>query len=66
MEIQKIVNLLNDSYSESSNFRQENGMSLMIRITHSMVKEMKMIQALNLKQKLLNQIVVIIQTDIFL
>ena len=31
-----------------------------------MVKEMKMIQALNLKQKLLNQAFVIIQMHIFL
>ena len=34
------------------NLQRENGMSLMIKITHNMVKEMKIIQALNLKQKL--------------
>ena len=43
------------------NLEQENGMLLMTRITQSMVKEMKMIHALNLTQKLLNQIFVIIQ-----
>ena len=42
------------------NLQRENDMLLMIR-----VKEMKMIQALNLKQKLLNQIFVIIETHIF-
>ena len=48
------------------NLEQENGMLLMTRITQSMVKEMKMIHALNLTQKLLNQIFVIIQMHIFL
>ena len=48
------------------NLQQENGMSLMIKITQNMVKEMKMIEALNLKQKLLNQVFVIIQMYIFL
>ena len=43
------------------NLQQENSMLLMIR-----VKEMKMIQALNLKQKLLNEVFVIIETHIFL
>ena len=41
-------------------------MSLMIKITQNMVKKMKMIQTLNLKQKLLNQIFVIIQIHIYL
>ena len=35
-------------------FQQESGMSLMINIIQSMVTEIKIIQALNLKQKLLN------------
>ena len=48
------------------NLQQENGMLLMIKITQNMVKEMKMIEALNLKQKLLNQVFVIIQMYIFL
>ena len=46
--------------------QQESGMSLMIKIIHNMLKEIKMIQALNLKQKLLNQFFVIIQMYIFL
>ena len=58
METQKIVNLLNDTNSRSSKFAT--------RIIQNMVKEMKMIQALNLRQKLLNQIFVIIQMHIFL
>ena len=41
-------------------------MSLMIQITQNIVKEMKMIQALNLKQKLSNQVFMIIQVYIFL
>ena len=46
--------------------QQESGMLLMTKITQNMVKEMKMIQALNLRQKLLNQIFVIIQMHICL
>ena len=34
--------------------KQENRMLLMIKITQGMVKEMKMIQALNLRQRLSN------------
>ena len=48
------------------NLQQENGMLLMIKITQNMVNEVKMIQALNLKHKLLNQIFVIIQMHVFL
>ena len=59
METQKIVNLSNDSDDEFSKLQQENGALLM-------VKEMKMIQLLSLKHKLLNQIFVIIQMHIFL
>ena len=48
------------------NLPQENGMLLMIKITQTMVKEMKVVQSLNLKQKSLNQVFVIIQTHISL
>ena len=46
--------------------QQENGMFSMIKIIQTMVKEIKIVQPLNLKPKLLNQIFVIIQTHIFL
>ena len=48
------------------NLQQENGMFSMIKITQTMVKEMKIAQPLNLKPKSLNQIFVIIQMHIFL
>ena len=48
------------------NLQQENGMLQMIKITQTMVKEVKMVQPLNLKTKSLNQIFVIIQTHTFL
>ena len=48
------------------NLQQENGMLSMIKITQSMVKEMEMLQPLNLKSKSLNQIFVVIETHIFL
>ena len=60
METQKIVNLLNDTDNESSNWATKNDMSLMINVTQNMVKEMKIIQALNLRLKLLNQLFMII------
>ena len=60
METQKIVNLLNDTDNESSNWATKNDMSLMINVTQNMVKEMKIIQALNLRLKLLNQFFMII------
>ena len=66
METQKIINLLNDNDNESSKFAKKTGMLLMTKITQNMVKEMKMIPALNLKQKLLNQVFVTIQMYIFL
>ena len=56
METQKIVNSLNNTDNESSKFATKNGMSLMVKITQSMVKEMKMIQALNLRQMLSSQV----------
>ena len=42
------------------NLQQENGMLFTIKNTQYMVKEMKIIQELNLKQKSLNQVFVII------
>ena len=44
------------------NLKQENAMLLVIKITQTMVKEMKIVQPLNLKPKSLNQVFVIIQT----
>ena len=58
METQKIANVLGDADSEY--LQQENGMLPMIKITQTMVKEMKIVQPLNLKPKTLNQIFVII------
>ena len=66
METRKIVNVLNDSDNESSKFATRNGTLLMTKIMGNMAKEMKIIQPLNLKQKLLNQIFVITQMHIFL
>ena len=66
METQKIVNILGDANNQSSNLQQENGMLSMIKIIQTMLKEMKIVQLLNLKIKSLNQIFVIIQTHIFL
>ena len=66
METQKIVNILGDANNQSSNLQQENGMLSMIKIIQTMLKEMKIVQPLNLKTKPLNQIFVIIQTHIFL
>ena len=43
------------------NFQQENGTLLMTKTMDNMAEEMKMIQPLNLRQKLLNQIFVPIQ-----
>ena len=65
METQKIANVLNDTDNESSRFAAKNGMPLMIKTQH-MVKEMKIIQILNLIRKLLNQTLVTIQMQIFL
>ena len=48
------------------NLEQENGILSMIKITQTMVKEIKVVQPLNLKSKLLNQVFVIIHTHIFL
>ena len=67
METQKIVNLLNGSDNEPSKFaKRKYGTLLMTKIMDNMAKEMRMIQPLRLKQKLLNQIFVITQMHIFL
>ena len=66
METETIVNLLGVANMNLQNLQQENGMLSMIKITQTMVKEMKIVQPLNLKPKSLNQIFVIIQTHIFL
>ena len=42
------------------NLQQENSMLLVTKIAQNMVKEIKIIQALNFKQKLLIQVFVII------
>ena len=55
METKKIVNLLDDA-----------NMLLIIKILQTMVKEMKIVEPLNLKPKSLNQVFVIIQMHIFL
>ena len=67
METQKIVNLLEDSDDDDVlRFPTKNGTSLMIKTMDNMEKEMKMIQLLNLIQKLLKQIFVTSQMHIFL
>ena len=48
------------------NLQQENGTLLMTKTMDNMAMEMKMVQPLNLKQKSLNQVFVIIQMHIFL
>ena len=50
MEIQKIVNSLNDFDNDFSKVATKSGMLLMTKIIKNMVKEIKMIPALNLKQ----------------
>ena len=48
------------------NLQQENDTLLMVKSMGNMAREMKMTQLLSLKQKLLNQIFVIIRMHIFL
>ena len=48
------------------NLQQENGTLLMIKIMDNMAEEMKMIQPLSLKQKLLDQIFVITEMHMFM
>ena len=66
MKTQKIANLFGDEGNESSSLQQQNVMLSMIKIKQTMVKEMRMVLPLNLKHKSLNQIVLVIQTNIFL
>ena len=66
METQKIVNLLNESDHESSKFATKKWYVINDKIIQNLVKDIKMIQALNLRQKLSNQVLVIIQMHIFL
>ena len=60
MGTQKIVNLFNAIDNEFSKFATRKWYGI------NDVKEMKMMQALSLRQKSLNQIFVIIQTHLFL
>ena len=66
METQKIVNILNDSENESSKFVTANGMPFMIKTVETLEKKMKLVQTLNLRQKVSNQVFAIIQMYIFL
>ena len=66
LETHKIANLLGDTGNQSSKFETKNGVLSKIKITQTMMKEMKVVQPLNLKPKLLNQIFVIIQIHIFM
>ena len=65
-ENSKDSNLLNDTNSESSNFATRKWDVINNQNITDMLKEMKVIQTLNLKQKLLNLFFLIIQTHIFL
>ena len=64
MKTQKIVNLLNDTDNESSRFATKKW--YVINDHNNMAKKMKIIQALNLKQKFSNHVCVIIQMHIIL
>ena len=66
METQKIVNLLNDSDNESSEFATRKWYIINDQNNGQYDRVNKMIQPLNLKQKSLNQIFVITQIHIFL
>ena len=59
METQKTVNLLMTLIMNLQNLQQESATLLMTKIMDNTVEEIKMIQLLNLRQKLLNQIFVI-------
>ena len=65
METQKIANLLGDADNESLKFATRKWY-VINDLIKTMVKEMKIVQLLNLKLKSLNQIFVVIQTHIFL
>ena len=66
METQKIVNLLNDSDNESSKFATRKRYIINDQNNGQNGRGIKMIQLLNLRQKLSNQIFVITQMHIFL
>ena len=66
MESQNIVNLLNNYANEYLTFPTRKGTLLMTKIMDNTAEVKKMIQPLNLRQKLLNQIFVITQMYIFL
>ena len=52
METQKILNLLGNADSESSSLGQGNYMLSMIKITQTMLKEIKVVQPLSFKSNL--------------
>ena len=54
MKTKKIVTLLNDTDNKSSKFERRKWYVINDQITQNIVKEMKTIQTLNLKKKLLN------------
>ena len=66
METPKIINLSYSSDNESSKLATKNDTLLMTKIMENMAKEVKTIQPLNSRQKLLKQIFVIFQMHIFL
>ena len=66
METRKIENLLNDPDNKSSKFTTRKWYIINDQNNGQYAEEMKMIQPLNLKQKLLNQIFVITQMHTFL
>ena len=63
METQKVVNLLGEADNESPKSVTR---KWYVINDQNMVKEIKVVQPLNLKPKLLNQVYVIIQMHIFL
>ena len=56
METQNIVNLLNDFENKSLKLAIEKGMSFTFKMVKFMVKAIKLVQTLNLRQKLSNQV----------
>ena len=66
METQKILNLQMTLTMNLQHLQQENSTLLTTKIMDNMAEEMKMIQPLNLKQKSLNQILVITHVPILL
>ena len=62
MEVQKVINLLNDSNNEESKFATKNRM--LQTVTQQKINRAKTILS-NLKQKVLNQVFVIILMHLF-